>query len=400
MSVPAIFRSTDTGAPVLTNANGTGVAILDAILVTGYATQSITGLTHAAGVITATKTAHGYSNGDVISISGAVPDEYNGRITVGGVTSNTFTYAPVGANPASSPATGTILGSIHGGTAGLGWQLVATATNKRLYRARAGSRMYLGVDDSVNVYEMTVRGFESASAAGVATTFANENGAFPSNERMSLGGWWAKTNNVAGTRAWFAIGDDRMFYWLTNQDNTASHWTGGWFGDFKSFRAGDLYNCCLGARGATTPAVTIDPFGEVLTNMASTGATSIWAARSSSGLPGCIDLLKLADPMRSNSLRSGFGAPANTCLAYPDPTEGTLQLSRIWINEKSINAHTRGYMPGLWFICHNFANMTGVAHDDTCSGANDLAGMNFLLRTVLTQNNQGAVMFETGAAWT
>lgn len=40
-----------------------------------------------------TSSAHGYSNGDVITIFGANPVEYNGTFTISGVTTNTFDYA-------------------------------------------------------------------------------------------------------------------------------------------------------------------------------------------------------------------------------------------------------------------------------------------------------------------
>tara|TARA_R110000822_G_scaffold21031_1_gene66955 strand:- start:171 stop:1886 length:1716 start_codon:yes stop_codon:yes gene_type:complete len=41
---------------------------------------------------TVTSTSHGYSNGDVITIFGANPVEYNGAFTISGVTTNTFAY--------------------------------------------------------------------------------------------------------------------------------------------------------------------------------------------------------------------------------------------------------------------------------------------------------------------
>ena len=42
---------------------------------------------------TVTSASHGYSNGDVITIFGANPVEYNGAFTISGVTTNTFAYA-------------------------------------------------------------------------------------------------------------------------------------------------------------------------------------------------------------------------------------------------------------------------------------------------------------------
>ena len=58
------------------------------------------------GTARAISTAHGFSNGDLVYVSGATPTAYNGFKTVGTVLANEFTYTvPVGT---ASPATGTI----------------------------------------------------------------------------------------------------------------------------------------------------------------------------------------------------------------------------------------------------------------------------------------------------
>lgn len=81
------------------------------------ATQSITGITRAAQVATATSAApHGYSTGQIVAMSGADQTEYNGdfQITVTGA--STFTYTVTG-SPAT--ATGTLLaGRVYWGTTG------------------------------------------------------------------------------------------------------------------------------------------------------------------------------------------------------------------------------------------------------------------------------------------
>jgi len=70
-------------------------------------TSAVTSITRSLSTATVTQTAHGYSNGNLITISGAVQPEYNGDfiITVTGL--DTYTYTVTG-TPAS-PATGTIL---------------------------------------------------------------------------------------------------------------------------------------------------------------------------------------------------------------------------------------------------------------------------------------------------
>lgn len=68
--------------------------------------QTLTSLTQSVGIATATKTSHGFSDGDVVTIAGATPAGYNGTFNITKVDANTFTY-PVSSS-LSTPATGTI----------------------------------------------------------------------------------------------------------------------------------------------------------------------------------------------------------------------------------------------------------------------------------------------------
>jgi hypothetical protein len=73
---------------------------------TPQATKSVTSLTWANGTVTATATAHGYSDGDPVVIAGASPSGYNGTFNITYVSANSFTY-PV-STTLTTPATGTI----------------------------------------------------------------------------------------------------------------------------------------------------------------------------------------------------------------------------------------------------------------------------------------------------
>ena len=98
----------------------------------GYdvAVTSITSVGTTATVTTTTN--HGFSNGQSVLISGAVPTEYNGQVTITVTGANTFDYTVVSGllSPAtgtisvfSRPATGTMTCSLKSGS-----QAVATAT--------------------------------------------------------------------------------------------------------------------------------------------------------------------------------------------------------------------------------------------------------------------------------
>ncbi len=88
---------------------------------------AVTSLTSDMGIATATTaTAHGFASADEVTIAGATPVAYNGRVFVTVTSPTQFTY-PVGGGPAS-PATGTITATFAAGAAGRAenWTTLAT----------------------------------------------------------------------------------------------------------------------------------------------------------------------------------------------------------------------------------------------------------------------------------
>src|SRR5690606_1689561 len=59
-------------------------------------TKTVASLTRSGSTATATVTSHGYSNGDLVTISGANETEYNGEFLITNVTTNTFDYTVSG----------------------------------------------------------------------------------------------------------------------------------------------------------------------------------------------------------------------------------------------------------------------------------------------------------------
>jgi hypothetical protein len=74
-------------------------------------TKTITSLTNSGTTATATSTAHGYSTGMTITISGATPAAYNGEFEITVVDANTFTYV-MDSNPGGA-ATGSPVARNH-----------------------------------------------------------------------------------------------------------------------------------------------------------------------------------------------------------------------------------------------------------------------------------------------
>lgn len=87
----------------------TGARKIDYLRKRGFTTSakaSVTSITRAGSVATATQTAHGYDSFNIVEITGADQAEYNGLFVVTKLTADTFTFN-VSGSPAS-PATGTI----------------------------------------------------------------------------------------------------------------------------------------------------------------------------------------------------------------------------------------------------------------------------------------------------
>ncbi len=380
--------------------------MLDACLVTGYATQTLTSLTHSAGIITGTLAAHGYVAGQVISISGAAQDEYNGRVTVLTVpTSGTFTYAPALTNPAVTPATGTLKGNTATVAAALGWQLVATGTNTRLYRPRFGTRMYLGVDDNIAVFNASVRAFESASAAGISVTGTTN--PFP-NQSQQGNLFWQKTNNVASTPNWIVLGDDKGFYYQceVGAPNTAGQVpNAGYFGDFTSYVPNDLYNCVLMGKPTNTGNSNSSFFATNANSinqnpgsngLLSTAANGKWLARPWHQSGGGFQCYTNAQSFVNTQMGlSGSGTADGNIFSYPYKLNGGIFVSRVQITEPPPNCVIRGHMRGLYYVCHDVTQMQSLNIYHILPATDGINHMTLEMR----REAAGLIAFETGRAW-
>ena len=82
MSIPVKFidsASATPGTPVLTGQVGSLIALLDALLINGFGSITLTSLVVAGGVATATATAHGFPVNSVLFLAGATPSGLNGE---------------------------------------------------------------------------------------------------------------------------------------------------------------------------------------------------------------------------------------------------------------------------------------------------------------------------------
>ena len=263
------YVHTNTNAPQLTNNFGCMIDLLDACLVNGFGSQTVSTLTASGTTATATfGSAHNFMQYQVINIAGATQTEYNGEhriLTVPNANTITFELAAV---PSVTTATGTISCSLPS----LGWLKPFSGTGKAAYRSAntlLASRPYLRVVDALDAaYTSTYAKYAKVGIVedmtdidtllGVQAPYDSAN---PDNNWVGTGsgtsgvnGWarwyYAASASVsgglinsqtpaAGNRQWVLVGNSDYFYILpTTMVPSATvntqHASAYGFGAFKS----------------------------------------------------------------------------------------------------------------------------------------------------------------------
>ncbi|KKW79054.1 hypothetical protein AAV96_09140 [Acinetobacter sp. AG1] len=271
------YVHTNTNAPQLTNNFGCMIDVLDACLVNGFGSQTVSTLTASGTTVTATfGSAHNFMQYQVIKIAGATQTEYNGEfriLTVPNANSITFQLA---ATPSVNTATGTISCSLPA----LGWLKPYSGTGKAAYRSAntlLASRPYLRVVDALDaaytstyakyakvgiVEDMT--GIDAMSGVQAPYDIANpdKNWVGTGSGTSGVNGWarwyYAASNSVsgglvnsqtpaAGNRQWILVGNGDYFYIIPTTTVTSAtvntqHASAYGFGAFKSLLNAD--NSC------------------------------------------------------------------------------------------------------------------------------------------------------------
>jgi hypothetical protein len=447
MAAPVIYRSSDTNAPELNGYAGSLVDVLRSCLVDGY------GSTKATATITSSGVAP--SDGDTVTIDGVTYTFKTtltptaGQVLIGGSAATSLTnlvqaitrngqpgsnYAagtlmPPGVTVSAvtttvitlrawvggtggnsiaiskSAATLTLSGStLSGGTgtnskASLGWGMPFSATGKAVFRAPAGVRHYLDVDDSAPnatalARNANLRAYEVMTAVGTGT------GPFPTVAQQATCVWPKSSTSNGTAQTWLLIGDDRTF-WLFNDVDTANppvlsthSWgTVGGFGEIYSYVSGDSYRTAI-----YYPNVTATSVSDALTGIASiSNVTSVTAAgaampRTYLGTGGAIWVCNIYSLF--------FGSTGSSWL-FPNPVDGGLYINTVDVIERgNLTTPTsatvfpiRGRLRGFFQQMHL---ATAMSDQDTFSGVGDFAGRTFMILKITSAT--GAHVVET-TAW-
>lgn len=371
-----LFRSTDTSAPTLTGQAGSLTSLLDACLVDGYATASVSGITRSGSTATATLAAPNTTlrTGDYLKFAGADQADYNVTAQITVVNSTTVTYAV--SNSPATPATGTITYR----KAAAGWDTAYTGTNKRAYRSpnSASNRFYLRIDDSTavgNVREGYARGYETMSDIDTGT------GPFPTVAQMTNGLTWNKSVSADATaRTWTLVGDDKTFY-LFVAPGIPTYGTilllG--FGHLTSYKAADGFNTFVAGANISNYTTATG----VTTGYSGLQFASAWGATTSSGnvplyLPRSYAQTgsSVVASVHDGRVASGAIGNASSGIVYPNGPDSGLWVSPVFVSDFTGAVHNvRGRLPGMYSHLHSSIPQS---NGDTVTGVVGLSGVTLL----------------------
>lgn len=373
------FTNTMAGVPQLSNTWGCLTTMLDAVLVNGFNTLTVTSITRVGSVATVTfGAAHGYLPAQVIQIIGCDQPEYDGEQSVVSVpTATTLTFNVVG-TPVT-PGTGTITSK----TPGLGWSLVFTGTDKRVYQPPAGNRRMIRVDNSfaagwsstyakfgkiaISDYFIDVdtpsNNYYSPFDGNSIKTSVTANQVLSGSGATAVNGWYkwyyARIESASSSdstapsdynRSWTLIGDTRGFYLCTELQGSKTAYC---FTDFISYKTGDTANTVwtaypIAAAANVNPGWTSGAdFSTTFNRSNDNSGKLLYQGTNGSGGNTSFSFFTI----NTNGAQTIPGW--STGITYPNGPDNAVNLWPVWIQQTS-NADLRGVMPGLlWVINSN-----------------------------------------------
>lgn len=365
-----VYKNTDIGAPTLSGTVGQLLVVLDAVLVNGYNSKTVT-ITRSGSTATANCTSHGYLTGDAVLHSGASQSEYNVEAYVTVVDADNYTFT-VSGTPAS-PATGTITAI----KAPAGWTKQYSGTNLAVYKQ--GNSTYspqhaLRIDDTTAASAKTYAA-ESFSDVNTGTAL------FPTAAQLATGTFIAKSITADSVvRNWVIVADDKTFYFFPDI-NTTGNTQPFAFGSFVSYKSGDAYNNMIcGCSTASLSSLAIS------SNAISSAVTNSYIPRSYTQSGTSIQLGKHSDSTKASGTSFGISG-----LPYPNQPDSSLYVAPVWVTEPAIST-VRGQFAGMWCPCH----AKPLAHLDIFQGTGALSSRKFMAVNV---ESTGQVFMEISNTW-
>jgi hypothetical protein len=264
-----------------------------------------------------------------------------------------------------------ILVNGYGTKVAAGWGLAFTGTNKRIYRAPAGTRFFYQIQDDGpglgSFKEARLWGYVNATAIDTGT------GQFPT---VAMAGATAmcirKSSALDATgRAWICFADQRTVYFFAQSElNTV--WRSFSFGEYYSTAtvpstARGLVITLFNENNASPGNDLMDAIQDITTDPTPTSC-GMYAPTRWDGSGGARPLQKDVGNGMTSLTYLGSGS-----ICYPNPVDGALHMGPVWVHELG---NRIGRMRGFWCVFHLPANF---ADGQTFTGSGALAGRSFII---------------------
>lgn len=361
-------RWTMPGAPVLTRAAGSLIALKDALFVDGWGLQTASSVVVSGGFATATfpldHAAAPHAVVLVAGVTGALAD-LNGEQKVTSVEANKIRWA-------TALADGTATGTITVKMAAAGWAKPFAGTNLAVYKSAspAAHGQFLRVNDTTAGYARAV-GYETMTAVSTGT------GLFPSAAQINGGYYWGKTSMTSGSSPvpWAFASDGRMLYLftLTEHDPTYNPEYGAAalmpFGDMvPESLGGDPFATLIGGG----PDINIANYGAEYVLNGSTDA-SVAVPRARTGVGSSVR--GVVSALASES----YGAPN-----FPNPATGAISAAPVYWQDGGYQFR-RARLPGILRSTGNYAELLGIPKFGIVGGAGPQRA--YLYAPIASNNN-------------
>lgn len=399
-----LYKSTDLNAPTLSGTAGELTTLLDAVLVNGYTTASVTSIVEASLTYTVTLAVANSTLvvGDKIKFSGASPAGINDVWTIASITSTTiFTFTGPG-------GLGAITGTILYRKAPLGWTIPSLGgtnpgTNVRVYRSADtdSNRYYLRVDDS----NVLAPGASRAFIYGYETMTDINTGDFRFPTASQALAWAIsslvvfKSQGAGSTqRPWQIVGDDKTFYMFTepngiNNNSFNCHWG---FGHYPSYRPGDNYNTMIFGATVISDTQATGSYGLMYINASGTATFS-----------GTTFSPKSTSQVGSSSYIAFWGNVASIthgAFTYPNLADGASWMFPLYIvdssNNSTLSLTIRGRCPGVYTSASTLQAMGNITHGDQFTGFTGISSHKVICLTSNVNGSVGKIFIDITGPWT
>lgn len=386
--LPIWYHSEETGAPTLNNAAGSLIAVLDALLTTGFNVKAVTSVSVSGGVATAVISAHGYEVGKTLLISGATPSGLNGnQVITAAVDSNTVQWLAAGVPD------GVATGSITSRRAPLGWVKAFAGANKAIYQRtdlQATSMLWRVDDTGTGVASSTYARALMVETAGGVDTYT---GMAPQAAHLAGGVYISKGDNSVAAKKWILIGDGKTI-WFFSDDGSYSYAShgglhGSGFGDINSWRSsGDAYGCMVWG--------SVNNYGLNYINYAPptvSNSDGIYMARPTNHVGGSVGA-----GFRGRISSVYVGQSVAQHAPYPSPVDGGLAIETAVLVPEYVASGSQPFRGVARGLGHPLGAVGGALHKQLLT---NLVGSpdTWLCVAVTTNGATGALLFNVTSDW-